>query len=810
MFKNNLKTSWRSLKRQPFFTFLNTFGLAIGMAGALMISLYIYDELSFDSMFKDANRIRRVDLDIKFGGQAQKYAVAAAPLASALDRDFDQIELTTRFRTQGSMLLKKAAEATNVKESNTTFVDSTFFEMFGLDLLYGDTKTALKKPQTLVLTKTAVAKHYDIDKALGKSIILENDEVYQISGIIDDLPKNSFLRNHSVFMAMTGYDDNRSSSWGNNNYQTFFKLIPAAANADFKEPLNALVETYVMPWAQTLFPGITLEQFEASGNYMRFSTIRLIDIHLHSDQVAEISPNSTIQNVYILAFIGIFLLILACVNFMNLSTAQSLKRAKEVGIRKTLGSDKFGLVKQFLSESGLISFLSLSLAIVLVIIALPAFNDLANKSLEIPYNQLGFWASLIIATILLSLISGSYPAFFLSQFSPAKVLKGGGTGKVGGGNIRNSLVVFQFAISIFLIVSTLVVFQQMDYIKSKDLGFTKEQILIIDDTYGAGNQVNTFKNEVAQLGQVSAASLSSYLPTPSSRSNTSFMEEGETNPEKAINMQDWAVDFDYPTTLNLSLTAGRFFDETFGSDSTAMLINESAAKVLGLSPEEAIGQRLTNGVPGQEEKTFTIVGVLKNFHFQSLRENIGALCMSIGKTSGRMLVKIQPGDFAGTIANIENIWNRIAPGQPFTYYFLEDSFNDTYRSEQRLGSIFFVFTMMSLLIACLGLFGLAAFNAEKRTKEIGVRKVMGASVGQITFRLTVDFLKLVGVAILISLPLGWYAMNKWLEDFTFRIEIPLWIYGLAALAAILISVLTVSYQSIKAAIVNPVKSLKSD
>ncbi|MFT7250202.1 MAG: putative ABC transport system permease protein, partial [Psychromonas sp.] len=230
MFKNNLKTSWRSLKRQPFFTFLNTFGLAIGMAGALMISLYIYDELSFDSMFKDANRIRRVDLDIKFGGQAQNYAVAAAPLASALDRDFDQIELTTRFRTQGSMLLKKAAEATNVKESNTTFVDSTFFEMFGLDLLYGDTKTALKKPQTLVLTKTAVAKHYDIDKALGKSIILENDEVYQISGIIDDLPKNSFLRNHSVFMAMTGYDDNRSSSWGNNNYQTFFKLIPAAAN----------------------------------------------------------------------------------------------------------------------------------------------------------------------------------------------------------------------------------------------------------------------------------------------------------------------------------------------------------------------------------------------------------------------------------------------------------------------------------------------------------------------------------------------------------------------------------------------------
>ena len=810
MFKNNLKTSWRSLKRQPFFTFLNTFGLAIGMAGALLISLYIYDELSFDSMFNDADRIRRVDLDIKFGGQAQNYAVNAAPLASALDRDFDQIEITTRFRTQGSMLLKKTAEATNVKESNTTFVDSTFFEMFGLELLYGDTKTALKKPKTLVLTKTAAAKHYDLDKALGKSIILENDEVYQISGIINDLPKNSFLRNHSVFMAMTGYDDNTSSNWGNNNYQTYFKLIPAAANADFQEPLDALVDTYVIPWAQTMFPGITKEQFEASGNYMRFSTIKLTDVHLNSDRVAEISPNSTIQNVYILAFIGLFLLILASVNFMNLSTAQSLKRAKEVGIRKTLGSNKFGLIKQFLSESGLVSFLSLSLAIVLAVIALPAFNELADKSLEIPYGKLGFWASLIIATISLSLISGSYPAFFLSKFSPAKVLKGDGGGKVGGGNIRNSLVVFQFAISVFLIVSTLVVSDQMDFIKSKDLGFSKKQILVIDDTYGAGNQVNTFKNEVALLSQVSAASLSSYLPTPSSRSNSSFMEEGETNQEKAINMQNWAVDFDYPEALDLSLVAGRLFDESFGSDSSAMLINESAAKILGLSPEDVIGKRLTRGIADDADASYTVVGVLKNFHFQSLRENIGALCMSIGNVPGKMIVKIQPGDFAGTIANIEDIWTRIAPGQPFSYYFMEDSFNDTYRSEQRLGSIFFIFTIMSLLIACLGLFGLAAFNAEKRTKEIGVRKVMGASVGQITYRLTADFLKLVGVAILISLPLGWYAMNKWLEDFTFRIEIPLWIYALAALAAIIISILTVSYQSIKAAIVNPVKSLKSE
>ena len=315
---------------------------------------------------------------------------------------------------------------------------------------------------------------------------------------------------------------------------------------------------------------------------------------------------------------------------------------------------------------------------------------------------------------------------------------------------------------------------------------------------------------MALLSQVSAASLSSYLPTPSSRSNSSFMEEGETNQEKAINMQNWAVDFDYPEALDLSLVAGRLFDESFGSDSSAMLINESAAKILGLSPEDVIGKRLTRGIADDADASYTVVGVLKNFHFQSLRENIGALCMSIGNVPGKMIVKIQPGDFAGTIANIEDIWTRIAPGQPFSYYFMEDSFNDTYRSEQRLGSIFFIFTIMSLLIACLGLFGLAAFNAEKRTKEIGVRKVMGASVGQITYRLTADFLKLVGVAILISLPLGWYAMNKWLEDFTFRIEIPLWIYALAALAAIIISILTVSYQSIKAAIVNPVKSLKSE
>ncbi|WP_190810259.1 ABC transporter permease [Flagellimonas sp. S3867] len=811
MLKNHFKIAWRSLKKQPFFAFLNIFGLAIGIAGGLLISLYIIDELSYDTMFTDADRIHRINADIKFGGEDRKFAVTPAPIAEAIGNDLSEVELTTRFRTRGSVLMKRSGTEVNVKELQSTFVDSTFFKMFGIKLLAGDIKTALSSPNTLVLTKTAAEKHFDIGNAIGQTLLLNNTQTFTVTGVIDDLPKNSFLRDHTIFMSMAGYEDSRIVNWGSNNYQTYIKLIPTANVADIQEPLRNFLGKYVIPGVQQFMPGITEEQFKAAGNHLIYSTIPLTDIHLNSDRVAEISPNNNIQGIYILSFIAVFLLILACVNFMNLSTAYSLKRAKEVGVRKTLGSNKTDLIRQFLVESGLVSFGALLVAILVAIVALPFFNDLANKDISMPYDNPVFWLILFVSGIVLGLFSGSYPAFFMSKFIPVEVLKGSNSNSMGGSRVRNGLVIFQFAISVFLIVGTLVVYQQLQYIQNKDLGFSKDQVLIINDVYTLGNKRASFKEEVNKLGYVKNVTLSSFFPTPSSRGDSTFApEDGLTDQERAVSMQTWGVDHDYVSTLGFEIIAGRNFDKRFKNDSTSIIINESAVTTIGLSPEEVLGKRYTPDLGQEGARFYTIIGVVKDFHFSPFRENIEGLSLHLEGFAGSMAIKLSTADFQTAIAGVEEVWNKLAPGQPFDYYFMEDSFNRTYKAEQRLSHIFFIFTSLSILIACLGLFGLAAFNAEKRTKEIGVRKVLGASVGQITYKLTQDFLRLVAVGILVALPIGWFAMDKWLQDFSYRISIGWEVFIIAPLLAVTIAIFTVSYQSIKAAVVNPVKSLRTE
>ena len=810
MFKNYIKIAWRSLKKQAFFTFLNTFGLAIGMAGALMISLYIYDELSYDKMFADADRIYRIDADIKFGGAEIKAAESAPPMAGALKRDYSQVESTVRFRTLGSMYVKKVGGETSSKENKVTYADSTFFQFFGIDLLAGNSKTALTGTNSLVLTKTAAEKYFGSTDVLGQNMLLDNSDTYTVTGVIDDMPKNSYFNEYSVFLAMAGNVASREELWGSNNYFTFVKLIPEAKVEDFQAPLQGMLERYMLPWAQKYFPGMTAESFAASGNYIRYHTIALTDIHLHSDRSSEMNATSSMQNIYILSFIGLFLIILASVNFMNLSTAHSLKRAKEVGVRKTLGSNKMNLIFQFLTESGLIAFISLIAALLITMITLPFFNGFTGKSIAIPFTQPLFWLLLLAATILLGLFSGCYPAFFMSRFTPVKTLKGGASESVGNGRVRNALVIFQFSISVFLIVSTLVVFQQLNYIQSKDLGFTKDQVLLINEISPLGSKTNAFKEEILKMGNVENVTLSNFYPTPSWRSDSSFFQEGTKSQENAIQMQTWDVDMDYLKTLEMDVVAGRDFNKQYASDSTAIIINEATLPILNVTAQEALGMRISEEIDMENPTYYTIIGVVKDFHFKSLRENIGALGLHIENNAENMAVRLSGGDYSKSIAEIENIWNTMAPGQPFDYQFMDEAFYSTYNSEQKLSQIFFIFTILSIFIACLGLFGLAAFNAEKRTKEIGVRKVLGATVSQISYRLTVDFLKLVGVAILISLPLGWFAMNKWLEDFSYRIEIGLGVFVLAAVLAIVVAIVTVSYQSIKAAIVNPVKSLRSD
>jgi putative ABC transport system permease protein len=810
MFKNHIKIAWRSLKKQAFFTFLNTFGLAIGMAGALIISLYIYDELSYDKMFADADRIHRIDADIKFGGAEIKAAESAPPMAGALKRDYSQVESTVRFRSLGSMYVKKVGGETSSKENKVTYADSTFFEFFGIDLLAGNSKTALTGTNSLVLTKTAAEKYFGSTDVLGQDLLLNNSDTYTVTGVIEDMPKNSYFNEYSVFLAMAGNVASREELWGSNNYFTFIKLIPEARVEDFQAPLQGMLERYMLPWAQKYFPGMTAESFAASGNYIRYHTMALTDIHLHSDRNSEMNATSSIQSIYILSFIGLFLIILASVNFMNLSTAHSLKRAKEVGVRKTLGSNKLNLIFQFLTESGLIAFISLIAALLITMITLPFFNGFTGKAITIPFTQPLFWLILLAATIVLGLFSGCYPAFFMSRFTPVKSLKGGASESVGNGRVRNALVIFQFSISVFLIVSTLVVFQQLNYIQSKDLGFTKDQVLLINEISPLGSKTNAFKEEILKMGNVENVTLSDFYPTPSWRSDSSFFQEGASSQESAIQMQTWGVDTDYLKTLQMDIVAGRDFNKQYATDSTAVIINEATLPILNVTAEEALGMRISEEIELENPTYYTVIGVVKDFHFKSLRENIGALGLHVNKTAENMAVRLSGGDYSNSIAEIENKWNEMAPGQPFDYQFMDEAFNTTYEAELKLSQIFFIFTILSIFIACLGLFGLAAFNAEKRTKEIGVRKVLGATVSQISYRLTVDFLKLVGIGILVSLPLGWFAMNKWLEDFSYRIDMGVGVFILAGVLSIVVAIVTVSYQSIKAAIVNPVKSLRSE
>lgn len=821
---NYVKIALRNFTRRPFFTFLNTAGLAIGLAGGVLIGLFIIDELSFDTMFADADRIYRINIDNRTSGEVSRYASAPGPMAGVLDSDCPQVELVTRFREVNGALLRKPDATENVKEVHVTAVDSSFFTMFGLTLLQGDTRTALKEPNSIVLTESAVVRHFgDDQKVIGKNLLVDNSKLFVVTGVMPDLPRNSFLRDHGVFLSLSSYEDEKTLAWNTWYFPTFVKLNRGTDVKDLQAFLNTVKESYLIPWAMTFVPGLTIESArkseEETGDYMLFNTIALTDIHLRShDREGEFSINSDVQHVYILGIIGVFLIFLASVNFMNLSTAHSLTRAKEVGIRKTLGSDRWGLIRHFLTESVLISVLSLGLSIVVVVVTLPLFNHLVERNINVPFDNPLFWIVLVAATLFLGVLSGWYPAFFMSGFIPANLVKSRSQRRTSSAGLRNGLVVLQFVVSVFLIVGTLVVYQQVDYIRHKDLGFQKEQVLVIDDIRAAGNGADALDEQIKQLSFVESVSLSDYLPTPSARGGTTYFLEGaigkeEFKSDNAIIIEEWDIDDAYVPTLGLDIIAGRNFDKSHGTDSSALLLNEAAVRLLGLEPEKALGLRMTSDFhrPDKENMEYrTVVGVVKNFHFESMRNRIDALSLVLNNRANTMIIRLSGGNHERAVSEIGAIWKKASPGQAFNYYFLDDSFDNTYHAELRLGKIFATFTILALFIACLGLFGLATFSTEKRTKEIGVRKVLGASVPSISYLVSTDFLKLVCIAILLALPLSWYVMNQWLEEFSFRITITWWTLALAAATALLISIVTVSYQSIRAAMLNPVKSLRTE
>lgn len=811
MIKSYLKIAWRNLLKNKVFSLINVAGLAIGLACFLLIALYVTDELSYDRFHEKANRIYRIHTDIRFGGTDLRLAVSADPLGAALKKDYPQVEQFVRlYASDGPKFIKKGGEY--IRESEVGYADSTLFDVFTLPLVAGNAKTALDDPNTVVVSESAAQKYFGSTDVLGKTVTVGVTEptLYKITAVIKDIPTNSHFHFDFIFSM-----DNVEYGFGNflsNNFHTYLLLREGTDYKAFEGKFPEVVARYVLPQAKQFMQIKSMDEFEKAGNKLEYSLMPLSDIHLKSDRYPELSVNGNIQYVYIFSAVALFLLLVACINFMNLSTARSANRAKEVGIRKVLGTERKSLISQFITESVLTAYLAFGFALLLTMLALPFFNDIAAKTFTIPQLfQPKFLPFLLLLPFLVGLLAGYYPAFFLSSFQPIVVLKG----KVNAGfrrsNFRNLLVTFQFVTSIILVISTIIVYRQLNYIQTKQLGFNKDQVLILRGTGALGNSAEAFKNEIVKLHGVKSGAFAAYLPVAnSSRSDNTFSKDAAMDMKNGFNMQTWNIDYDYIPTLGMQLVKGRNFARKFGTDSSGVIINETTAKLLGYA--DPIGKKIYtfDGNSTQQKISYEIIGVVKNFHFESLHQNIGPLCMQLGQSRWAMAFRTDTKDITALVGDIQNKWNEVAPGMPFSYGFLDEAFDEMYRTEQRVGKVALAFALLTILIACLGLFGLVTYIAEARTKEIGIRKVLGASVVSITTLLSKDFLILVLIALVIASPIAYYAMNSWLQDFSYRIEISWWVFVLAGVLAVLVALLTVGFQAVKAAVMNPIKSLKSE
>lgn len=810
MIKNYLKIAWRNVIKNKAFSIINITGLAIGLSCFLLIALYVMDELSYDRFYPDADRIYRINSDIRFGGADLHMPVTSDMMGELLKKDYPQVEQYTRIYTSnGDKLVKKGNGY--IDEIKVAHVDSTFFDVFKLPVTEGDVKHALIEPNTVILTETAAKKYFGTTHVLGKTIEIKDDKnpFYKITAVVKDIPQNAHFH-FDFFFSMKNVD----YQWGqltSHNFYTYLRLKKGTDYKAFEKKFGQYVVNYVLPAAKQYMNINSMADFEKAGNKLEYSLIPLTQIHLYSNRPFELGSNGSIQYVYIFSAVALFILIIACINFMNLTTAHSANRSKEVGIRKVLGTEKRSLVLQFLFESTLMVLLSLIISFGIVYLVLPLFNDVASKQMTITSLFSAYILPLLISLpFVVGLLAGSYPAFYLSSFKPIEILKGKLKLGTKGGGLRSVLVVFQFAVSIILIVGTIVVYKQLNYIQTKNLGYNKDQVLVISGISSLNSNVDAFKNEVLQMRGVVSGTLTGFLPVSNSyRTDNTFSKDAVMDAKNGFDMQNWRVDYDYIKTLDIQVIKGRNFSCEFGGDSASAIINETTAKILGYA--DPLGKRIytTTDQPGKMI-AYTIIGVVKNFNFESLHQDVGPLALLLGGGFGSGIFKVNASNIQSLIAQIQNQWKTLALGLPFSYKFLNESFDEMYRTEQRAGKIALIFSVLAIFIACLGLFGLATFIAEQRTKEIGIRKVLGASVQGIVQMLSKDFVKLVAIAFVFAAPLAWWAMHTWLQDFAYRINIEWWMFVAAGMGALFIALATVSFQAIRAAIANPVKSLRTE
>ncbi len=808
MFKNYIKIAFRNLWKNKGYSAINIFGLAIGLATCLMITLYVVDELSYDKFNTKADRIYRINTDIRVNGSDFKHHVTPAPMAGVLTKDYPKIEQSVRIRGGGDMLVQKDNQT--LVEHNAFSADPSLFSVFALPMISGNPKTALSQPHTMVISESIAKKYFNNTNAIGKTLKVDNTTPYVITGVIKDTPAQSHLH-FNFIKSNVGDEGSRSDFWLDNNYSTYVLVSPGTDQQMLDRYLQETAKKYAEPQLQNVFHS-NFNDLEKKGDFFKYSSIPLTRIHLYSTLTNEIEPSGNSQYVYIFVVIAVFILLIACVNFMNLSTARSAGRSKEVGVRKVLGSDRYSLMMQFLTESVLTSFIALVIALLIAVLFLPYFNQLAGKEIALGlFSKIYLLPSLLLITIIVGILAGLYPAFFLSAFEPIQVLKGKLSAGFKGSWLRNSLVVFQFATAILLIVCTLVIYNQLNFIRNKNLGYNREQVLVLKNAYSLGSHAQTFKDEVLQIPGVVAATRANVLPTSnSSEDQNAFSKDASMSASQSVTIAEWFVDADYISTLGMKMAQGRNFSSQMPTDSGAILINEAAARMLGFN--HPLQEKLYDSDRGKNVFTLPIIGVVKDFNAGSMRYKTAPIVFHLSNYGDRFAFRIKSNNIPEVITQIESKYHAVElmAGQPFIYSFMNEDFNHLYQSERQTGKIFITFAFFAILIACLGLFGLITYAAEQRTKEIGIRKVLGATVTNITALLSADFIKLVLLSILIATPIAWFAMNKWLQGFAYRTNISWWVFVLAAAIALIIALITVSFQAVKAALANPVKSLRSE
>ncbi|CCG98226.1 Macrolide export ATP-binding/permease protein macB [Fibrella aestuarina BUZ 2] len=816
MLSNYLRISWRNLVKHKVFSFINILGLAAGLSCCLLISLYVYDELSYDTQHPEVGQLYQIGTVFVRPDGEKKTAATPYPVADALKQEYAEIGSTTRLVglfAEDKTLLRYDGPANTRRifyETDGYLADPTFFNFFNYAFVEGRGESALVAPHTIVLSEEIAHKLFGNEPALNKVVHVESntngDNDYTVTGVFRPGTVPSHI-NARFFLSFAGggleqYVKGQTGMAGNNMFFTYLKLKPGTDARKLEAKLPAFVDKYMR------------KDLQAAGFDKRQFLTAVTDIHLHTDLPHNVTPNGSLTYLYILLSVAVFTLLIACINFMNLSTARSAKRSGEVGIRKALGAAQGALVGQFLSESFLFSVFAFGLALGFTWLLIPVFEQVSGKTVHFSAGQLlillsGFFG----LSLFTGLLAGSYPAFYLSSFRPILALKGreGRASGLAAVSLRRGLVVFQFTLSAILIIASLVIGQQMTFLRSTDLGFAKEQQLVIPlRSATAKASYTALKNALASNVQIASVGASAYYPGIFNPEDASFYGEGQTV-QQAERTRTNRIDFDYLNTLAIRPVAGRLFSRTYPADTGNVILNERAVNELGYaSPQAAIGQKAYTERSGTREG-FTIVGVVKDFHFEDLHLPITPYAFTLnGGSYNYVVARAKPGDMQAVLRSVEAAWQKVNPSEPFAYSFLDDEFQKNYVAETRLATVVGYFTFIAILISCLGLFGLASFNVEQRTKEIGIRKVLGATVGNVVLMLSGDFLKLVVIAIVIASPLAWYVMQRWLENFAYQIQIGPSVFVLTALVALLITIATVSFQSIRAALMNPVKSLRSD